>query len=140
MRDDEERALRRAERVDAIGDDAQRVDVEAGIRLVHDAERRLEQRHLQDLVPLLLAAGKADVERPPQHVLRDLRASPTAPHELHEFRRRQLRLAARLALRVDAVLRNVIVPTPGISTGYWKARNTPATARSSGSMSSRSGR
>ena len=29
----------------------------------------------------------------------------------------------------SAVRRNVIVPTPGISTGYWKARNTPATAR-----------
>ena len=29
-------------------------------------------------------------------------------------------------------------PTPGISTGYWKARNTPAAARSSGLSPSRS--
>ena len=28
--------------------------------------------------------------------------------------------------------------TPGISTGYWKARKTPSRARSSGSRSSRS--
>ena len=28
--------------------------------------------------------------------------------------------------------------TPGISTGYWKARNRPSRARISGSMSSRS--
>ena len=27
-----------------------------------------------------------------------------------------------------------MLATPGISTGYWKARNTPAAARSSGSM------
>ena len=28
--------------------------------------------------------------------------------------------------------------TPGISTGYWKARNTPSRARSSGDSASRS--
>ena len=37
-----------------------------------------------------------------------------------------------------AVRRNVMLPTPGISTGYWNARNSPAAARSSGSMASRS--
>ena len=31
-----------------------------------------------------------------------------------------------------------MVATPGISIGYWKARNTPLAARSSGSMASRS--
>ena len=34
----------------------------------------------------------------------------------------------------SAVRRKVMVATPGISTGYWKARNTPLAARSSGSM------
>ena len=34
-----------------------------------------------------------------------------------------------------AVRRNVMVATPGISIGYWKARKTPLAARSSGSMS-----
>ena len=37
-----------------------------------------------------------------------------------------------------AVRRKVMVATPGISIGYWKARNTPAAARSNGSMASRS--
>ena len=37
----------------------------------------------------------------------------------------------------SAAFRKVIVATPGISSGYWKARNTPAAARSSGSISSR---
>jgi hypothetical protein len=37
--DDEEGAVGRAQRVDAVGDDPQRVDVEAGIGLVEDAQR-----------------------------------------------------------------------------------------------------
>jgi hypothetical protein len=40
----------------------------------------------------------------------------------------------RLAL--SAVRRKLAIETPGISTGYWKARKIPAWARSSGSMSS----
>ena len=31
--------------------------------------------------------------------------------------------------------RNVMVATPGISIGYWKARNTPLATRSSGLIS-----
>jgi hypothetical protein len=31
-----------------------------------------------------------------------------------------------------AALRKVMVATPGISSGYWKARNSPAAARRSG--------
>ena len=38
----------------------------------------------------------------------------------------------------SAVRRNVMVATPGISTGYWNARKTPLAARSSGDISSRS--
>src|SRR5690606_23070467 len=45
--DDEEGAVGRAQRVDAVGDDLQRVDVEAGIGLVEHAELRLEQLHLK---------------------------------------------------------------------------------------------
>ncbi len=37
-----------------------------------------------------------------------------------------------------AVRRKYEFDTPGISTGYWNARNTPFCARSSGSSSSRS--
>lgn len=38
----------------------------------------------------------------------------------------------------SAARRKFIVVTPGISTGYWKARSTPLAARSSGSISRRS--
>ncbi len=46
--------------------------------------------------------------------------------------------ASPRALRwaLSAVRRNVMVATPGISIGYWKARNRPLAARSSGSISS----
>ena len=69
MGDDDHGAIGRAQRVDAIGHHAQRVDVEAGIGFVEDAERRLQHRHLQDLGALLLAAGEADIHRALQHVL-----------------------------------------------------------------------
>ena len=49
--------------------------------------------------------------------------------ELEELAARQLGLAARAALGVEAVRRNWTLETPGISTGYWKPRNSPARAR-----------
>ncbi len=54
--------LLRVERVDAVGDDLERVDVEPRVGLVHHRHVRLEHRHLQDLDPLLLAAAEALVE------------------------------------------------------------------------------
>src|SRR5438093_3734254 len=60
--DDDDARLGRLETVDRVGDDAHRVDVEAGVRLVHDRHLRLEHGQLQDLGPLLLAAREALVE------------------------------------------------------------------------------
>jgi len=37
-----------------------------------------------------------------------------------------------------AALRKAALLTPGISIGYWNARNSPARARSSGDMARRS--
>ena len=48
--------------VDALRDDLERVDVEAGVGLVEHRELRLEQLELQDLVALLLAAREALVD------------------------------------------------------------------------------
>ena len=45
-----------AKRVDAVGDGAQRVDVEAGVGLVEDRDLRPQHRELEDLHALLLAA------------------------------------------------------------------------------------
>ena len=63
MRDQEHAEIRPAERVHALRDDLQRVDVEAAIGLVEQRVLRLEHRHLQDLVALFLAAGETFVDR-----------------------------------------------------------------------------
>ena len=94
-------ALRRAQPVDAVGDDLERVDVEAGIGLVEHRKPRLKQRHLQNLVALLLAAGEADIDRAAQHLLLDAELAGGLAHLLDEFRRREFRLAALLALRIE---------------------------------------
>ena len=49
--------------VDAVGDDAERVDVEAGVGLVHEGELGLEHGHLENLAALLFAAGETVVDR-----------------------------------------------------------------------------
>ena len=59
---DAELRARPADLVDAGRDLAERVDVEAGVGLVEHRDVGFQQRHLQDLVALLLAAGEALVE------------------------------------------------------------------------------
>ena len=99
--DDDRGALRRAQPVDAVGDDLQGVDVEAGVGLVEDREPRLQQRHLQNLIALLLAAREAHIDGAAQHLRADRELGGALAHALEEFRRGQLRLAALLALRVE---------------------------------------
>ena len=62
---------------------------------------RLQQRHLQDLEPLLLAAGKADIDRALQHLEIDLEALRRRADHAHEIGRRHVALAARAPLRVE---------------------------------------
>jgi hypothetical protein len=66
VRDEQDAELRSGftDRLDAARHDSQRVDVETGVGLVEHGEIRLHQRHLQDLVALLLAAGEPLVEVP----------------------------------------------------------------------------
>ena len=54
-----------AELIYAVGHDTQGVDVQAGVRLVEQRQRRFEQGELQYLIALFLAAGKAFVHRAP---------------------------------------------------------------------------
>ena len=49
--------------VHAAGHDAQGVDIQAGIGLIENRHQRFEQRHLQNLVALLLATTEALVHR-----------------------------------------------------------------------------
>src|SRR6266852_2196427 len=100
VRDHHETALGRTQPVDAVGDHLEGVDVEPGIGLVEHAEARLDERHLQDLVALLLAAGEPDVDAPAQHVLLDAELARDLAHALDEIGGRNLGLAALLARRV----------------------------------------
>src|SRR5467141_4112856 len=56
VRDQQRGAPGAPQRVDTLGHDLERVDVEAGIGLVEDGKARIEHPHLKDLVALLLAA------------------------------------------------------------------------------------
>ena len=62
MGDEEHAAFRRAHGVHTLGDDLERIDVEAGVRLVENAVFRSEHDHLKDLVALFLTAGEAFVD------------------------------------------------------------------------------
>src|SRR5712692_1010082 len=101
VRDHHEGSIGRAQPVDAVGHDLERIDVEAGIGLVEHAKPRLQQRHLQDFVTLLLATGKADIDAATQHVLFDTELARDLVHALDERRHQELGLAALLALRVE---------------------------------------
>ena len=80
--------------IDAFGDDPQRVDVEARVGFVEDRQLRLEQRHLQDLVALLLAARKAFVDATTQELGAHLEQLHLLAHEVIELERVELVLAA----------------------------------------------
>ncbi len=60
--------------LDAPGDVAQRVDVEAAVDLVEYREPRLEYRQLQRLGALLLATGELDVHAALEELVRDAEA------------------------------------------------------------------
>ncbi len=101
VRDQDDRVVLRGELVDAAGDDPQRVDVEAGIGLVEDREPRLEQRHLQDFVALLLAAREAFVDAAVEKIGAHLEQLHLLAHVVVELERVELVLAA---LRLHGVV------------------------------------
>ena len=93
--------------VDAVGDDLQRVDVEAGVGLVENRQRRLQHRHLEDLVALLLAARESFVHRAVHQALVHVEPLHALADERHELHRVELLLAAVLAQRVQRRLEEV---------------------------------
>ncbi len=114
--------------VDTFGHHAQGVDVQAGVGLVEDRDLRLQQTQLQDLVALLLTAGKKA-----SFTLRSANCgsiSRSAIADLTSLTQcRSLGASPRTA--VAAVRRKFDIDTPGTSTGYCMAKKRPARARSS---------
>jgi hypothetical protein len=109
VRDDDHRALGGTQRVHPRSHDPQRVDVQPRIGLVQDCERRLQDRHLEDLVSLLLAAGKSFVDRATDEILVDLDELRHLLRQLEKVDRVELGLAAVLADRVEGVLQEIDV-------------------------------
>ncbi len=102
-----------AEPVDPVGHDAQRVDVEAGIGLVENRQRRLEHGHLENFVPLLLAAGKSLVDGPVEERGVDVHQLHPLFHEPEKVDGVELLLAAMLPDRVEGRLQEVGVGDAG---------------------------
>ncbi len=99
--DDQDAHVGAGEAVDALGDGAERVDVEAGVGLVEHRHAGLQQRHLQHLHALLLAAREAVVEVAAGELGGDvhhLHRLLGGPREVLEL---DLGLAVRLAMGVD---------------------------------------
>ena len=86
--------------VDARADDPQRIDVEPAIGLVEHREVRLEDAHLDHLGALLLAARKAEVDRPLEHLHVHAEHAACSRASLMNSPP-ESGLAARLALRVE---------------------------------------
>ena len=101
MGDHDDRAVGRAQLVDAARHGAQRVDVEPAVGLVEDREARLQHRHLEDLVALFLAAGKPDIDGALQQVLADVEQLQLGAHDAQKLAGIELGLAAMAALRID---------------------------------------
>ncbi len=114
VRDDHRGVLGRMKFRHARGHDAQGVDVEARIGLVQNGQRRIEHRHLENLVLLLLAARETLVHRARRELRVQLHHGALLAHELQELRRRQRLLTAKLALLLHGQLHEV---------GHRHARN-----------------
>ena len=89
-----------AQLIDTVRDDPQRIDVEAGIGLVEDREARLQQRHLQNLVALLLATGEAFIDAAAEKLRAHLEQLHLLAHEVVELERVQFVLATLRLQRV----------------------------------------
>ena len=130
--------------LEAAGHRAERVDVEAGVDLVEDAERRPEHAELEHLVALALAAGEVDVERAVEEprVEADRASASSAMRSPSERRlasasvarpggRRQERVASPTPGHLDRVLQGEEQPGPGPLPGRQARQLLPVEARSS---------
>ena len=63
VRDEQDAQVRTGQSIDALGDNFEGVDIQAGVGLVHQSNFGLQQSHLQNLSAFLFAAGEAIVDR-----------------------------------------------------------------------------
>src|SRR5690606_17809188 len=116
VRDAEDAEVWALQGVDAPRHDAQGVDIEPRIGLVQDGDVRLQHRHLQDLGPLLLAAGEASfryrLAKDGSISSRSICSRSFLPNSAREISSPFSRRA------FTAVRRKLATVTPEISAGY----------------------
>ena len=96
----------------------------------------LLQRELEDLHALLLAAGEALVEVAGGELAAAPCVSSIAASTVLRKSFSEIGSSPRASRCAFMTMRRYFVTvTPGMATGYWKAMNRPARARSSGSAS-----
>ena len=125
MGDDQHRPVLAPQRVHAVGDDPEGIDVEARIGLVQDGELGLEDRHLEDLVALLLAAGEPLVDRSAHEAPVHLDELHLLLGELEEVHRVELVEPALAAQRVERGAHEVEVPDAGDLHGVLEGQEDP---------------
>ena len=97
VRDHDERTTHGlAVALDAVRDGGQRVDVEAGVRLVENCQLGLEKQQLEHLDLLLLAAREAYVELAHEEALVEVELVGDGAHAATELARGALELGAHL--------------------------------------------
>ena len=108
VRDDHEGVVGLMQLVDAMGHDAQGVDVEARVGLVEDGEAGFQHGHLEDLVFLLLATAVAHVDEAVLQLLGDFDHGLLLLHHLHEVDGAHRRQTLVLTFRVDGGAHEVL--------------------------------
>src|SRR5258706_3385995 len=96
--------------VDAVSHDAQCVYVQAGIGFIQNREFRRQQRHLQDLVALLLAAGKSGIDAAVEEGRVHFQQLHLFAHEIVELQRIEF---VRSTRTMDGVVRQAQKGTVG---------------------------
>src|SRR6266545_3535885 len=113
MGDDQGGVIRTLELVHAVGNDLERVDVQAGIGFVEDGQLWLQHGHLKDFVALLLAAGEADVDGALEQIFVEIEQFHLVLHQGEELHRVEFRLAALFAAFVEGRLEEIRAVDPG---------------------------
>ncbi len=73
-----------AQQVDAFGHDTQGIDVQARICLIQNGQLWLQQRHLEDLVAFLFAAGETGVDAALQQLVVEFHGGRFLAYQFHE--------------------------------------------------------
>ena len=120
--DDQEGVVGAAHPVDAGGDDAQGVHVEAGVGLVEDGQARFEHRHLENLVAFLFPAREADVDAASRKAAVHFHIGHLLAHQLEEGRGADRFEAPLLPLGVDGGFHEVGVAHAGNLHGILESQ------------------